>query len=210
MKKLIIVCEERLRQYGDFLAQLISLRDDKDDGIIGTKDGTTAAQVWTESEYKSNSAQISSEQYILFIGNTKLLKEKRLHMKKNGKYGMVYSWLGKQAVIYVDEVVSLDDYDLFIDYAKKIQPEVKKLIELKQYEQLAYQKIKEVKNEVKFLEKVINPIRVIPNVLANAPILGANMFSKVVNNKKIEEQEYSCVVLEFYLNGLSTFLGLNE
>ena len=28
MKKLIIVCEEKCRQYGDYLAQLISLDDD--------------------------------------------------------------------------------------------------------------------------------------------------------------------------------------
>ena len=30
MKKLIIVCEEKLRRYGDFLAQLISGTDDID------------------------------------------------------------------------------------------------------------------------------------------------------------------------------------
>ena len=35
MKKLIIVCEERLRRYGDFLAQLISGIDDKEDGLAG-------------------------------------------------------------------------------------------------------------------------------------------------------------------------------
>lgn len=35
MKKLIIVCEEKLRQYGDFLAQLVSLQDDKGEEIVG-------------------------------------------------------------------------------------------------------------------------------------------------------------------------------
>ena len=35
MKKLIIVCEDKLRKYGDFLSQLISLDDDKEDQIIG-------------------------------------------------------------------------------------------------------------------------------------------------------------------------------
>lgn len=48
MKKLIIVCEERLRKYGDFLSQLVSLEDDKDDEVIGVKDGTVVAQVWSE------------------------------------------------------------------------------------------------------------------------------------------------------------------
>lgn len=67
MKKLIIVCEEKLRQYGDFLSQLVSLNDDKDGKVVGVKDGTVATQVWAEKEYIANSAQISSEQYILFI-----------------------------------------------------------------------------------------------------------------------------------------------
>ena len=34
MKKLIIVCEEKCRQYGDYLAQLISLEDDKEDETV--------------------------------------------------------------------------------------------------------------------------------------------------------------------------------
>ena len=67
MKKLIIVCEEKLRQYGDFLAQLISLEDDKNEQVVGAKDGAVAAQVWTEKEYGANAVQISSEQYILFV-----------------------------------------------------------------------------------------------------------------------------------------------
>lgn len=70
MKKLIIVCEEKLRCYGDFLAQLISGTDDNDSKVVGVKDGSVAAQVWTEKEYASNAAQISSEQYMLFIGNS--------------------------------------------------------------------------------------------------------------------------------------------
>lgn len=61
MKKLIIVCEERLHRYGDFLAQLISGTDDKEGRVVGIKDGAAAAQVWTEKEYTANAAQISSE-----------------------------------------------------------------------------------------------------------------------------------------------------
>ena len=39
MKKLIIVCEEKCRSYGDYLAQLISLDDDTEETTVGTKDG---------------------------------------------------------------------------------------------------------------------------------------------------------------------------
>ena len=56
MKKLIIVCEERLHRYGDFLAQLISGMDDKEGRVVGIKDGAAAAQVWTEKEYTANAA----------------------------------------------------------------------------------------------------------------------------------------------------------
>lgn len=76
MKKLIIVCEEKYRVYGDYLAQLISLEDDTEDSTVGVKDGEVAAQVWLEKDYKANSAQLSSNQYILFIGHNKLINEK--------------------------------------------------------------------------------------------------------------------------------------
>ena len=71
MKKLIIVCEEKCRIYGDYLAQLVSLDDDAGEAIIGTKDGDVAAQVWLEKDYQANAAQMSSSQYLLFIGNSK-------------------------------------------------------------------------------------------------------------------------------------------
>jgi len=70
-KELIIVCKEKFRMYGDFLAQLISMEDDRDEELVGVKDGSVAAQVWIEKDFDANAAQISSEQYILFIGNSR-------------------------------------------------------------------------------------------------------------------------------------------
>ena len=137
MKKLIIVCEETLRHYGDFLAQLMSSSDDTAGQIVGLRDGVAAAQVWTEKEYASNAAQISSEQYILFIGNSKLIKEKRMHMqKKYSEYGMNYGWLGKQGVLFVDRVVSYAEYEEFYkllnnNSSEGNQPEAPRLIEAK-------------------------------------------------------------------------------
>ena len=112
MKKLIIVCEEKCRQYGDYLAQLISLEDDKEDETVGAKDGEVAAQVWLEKDYKANAAQLSSNQYILFIGQDKLIKEKSSHMNMGfAEFGMKYGWLGKQAVLSVEKVVEADKYE---------------------------------------------------------------------------------------------------
>ena len=203
MKKLIIVCEERLKQYGDFLSQLISLTDDKEENIIGVKDGSVAAQVWTEKEYNANAPQISSEQYILFIGNSKMIKDKRTHMIKNfDKYGMKYGWLGKQAVLVVDNVVDMDKYDEFIEYAKSNKSDIKKLIDIKQ------------NVEVKSLPETTNGFAKffsnISNTITNASIQSVNLFNKITNNSKIEEQEYTCLVLEFDFNALANFLGLSE
>ena len=78
MRNLIIVCEEKCRGYGDYLSQLISSEDDTEDTIVGTKDGEVAVQVWGEKDFKANQAQLSSNQYILFIGHSKLIKEKSL------------------------------------------------------------------------------------------------------------------------------------
>ena len=132
MKKLIIVCEEKCRQYGDYLAQLISLEDDKEDETVGTKDGEVAAQVWLEKDYKANAAQLSSNQYILFIGQDKLIKEKSSHMNMGfAEFGMKYGWLGKQAVLSVDKVVEADKYENFISYAQNYQQNVEQLIKSK-------------------------------------------------------------------------------
>lgn len=202
MKKLIIVCEEKLRPYGDFLAQLISRQDDKGKEIVGVKDGTVAAQVWTEKEYTANAPQISSEQYILFIGNSKLLKEKRTYMQVQfSQYGMCYGWLGKQAALFVDHVATLEEYDDFIALAQSNQPEVPKLVESKA----------EVKNNAALgkyapAKAMINTV----NHWGTVANQGVKHIVKAANNKKIEAQQYSCLTLLFYLKGLAAFLGLNE
>ena len=212
MKKLIIVCEEKLRHFGDFLAQLISLEDDKNNETVGVKDGIAVAQVWTEKEYSANAVQISSEQYILFVGSSKLIKEKRKHMHmKFSMYGMQYGWLGKQGVLYVEKVVLFEDYDSFFEYAKVIQPEITKLIETKLNVTLLPETNEVDKTDKeKGIKKLLSPMKSIPPVVANAQIQVMSAFAKVKNNKKIEEQGYSCLVLLFYLNGLSKFLGISE
>ena len=81
----------KYRLYGDYLSQLISLEDDTEEQTVGTKDGEAAAQVWLEKEYLSNSAHLSSDQYLLFIGHDKLIKEKSRYMRvKFSQFGMTY------------------------------------------------------------------------------------------------------------------------
>ena len=211
MKKLIIVCEEKNKVYGDFLVQLISSDDGKKDNVVGVKDGEVSATVWTEKQYTDNSLQLSSMQHVLFIGNTKLTKTKRSNMiEKFNKYGMKYCWLGKQAVLYVDEVVKKEEYDDFIKYAKNNNSNIvsklnlKKEVPLKEINNNGKNKIENVFLSVK---KVANKFS---NKVANLSIEGLNNFNKLSNNNEIEQQEYNCLVTDFYLNGLSEFLGLKE
>jgi len=235
MKKLIIVCEERLKTYGTFLSQLISLKDDKGDSVIGIKDGSTAAQVWTEKEYASNAAQISSEQYILFIGNSSLIKEKRNFMQeKFSRYGMKYGWLGKQGVIFVESVVPADEYDDFIAFATEYQPEIKALEEKNNVLKLPYitgdvidtasteidKTIEEADVKKKpfasprFLRDAARDIQKKSVKVLNTAAKNINKaavdLNTAVNSKKIEDQEYSCLTLLFYMQGLSDFLGFSE
>ena len=211
MKKLIIVCEEKNKVYGDFLVQLISSDDDKKDNVVGVKDGEVSATVWTEKQYTDNSLQLSSMQHVLFIGNTKLTKTKRTNMiEKFNKYGMKYCWLGKQAVLYVDEVVKKEEYDDFIKYAKNNNSNIVSKLKLKKEVPL-----KEINNNGKNkIEKIFLSAKKVANKfsnkVANLSIEGLNNFNKLSNNNEIEQQEYNCLVTDFYLNGLSEFLGLKE
>lgn len=233
MKKLVIVCEEKLRRYGDFLAQLISGTDDKEGSVVGIKDGSTAAQVWTEKEYSSNAAQISSEQYILFIGNSKLNKDKRQHMQKRfSEHGMNYRWLGKQAALFVDHFIPFSEYDAFYQYALEVfaagdQPEAVRLLPSKQPKNPEEEPIEveaetiparqeEAKSEAteKRGLKALIPLKAARTVFKKTADIGKTTFNKVSDNvntavkfKEIEDQQYTCLVLCFYLHELSSWLG---
>lgn len=239
MKKLIIVCEERLRRYGDFLAQLISGTDDKEGRVVGIKDGAAAAQVWTEKEYTANAAQISSEQYLLFVGNSKLIKEKRHHMlQKYSEHGMNYGWLGKQAVLFVDRILSFSEYTNFYkllsnEYAEGSQKEAVRLLPSKSEEIIEPINIVEeaeeskedastevlevVQPEAKEPKKVLTPFVAVGKAFKKAVDSGVKTINKVSDDisaasksKDIEDQQYTCLILLFYLDALAAFLGLNE
>ena len=211
MKKLIIVCDEKRREFADYLSQLISMEDDADNNTIGVKDGTVAAQVWGEKEYKANSATISSNQHILFIGNSKLIKDKRSHMKSMySDFGINYGWLGKQGAIAVEKTVSLDKYEDFIAFGKKYEDNIEKLVDKKSA------KIEKAAAGAggagaafggKAIAAIVAPI-------ALAPIIGIGVaipFAKKLKlDAKIKKQMYSCAVMKFYLEDLNKFLGLEQ
>ena len=209
MKKLIIVCDEKHRQYGDYLSQLISLEDDTEDHVVGIKDGEVATQVWSEKEYKSNAPQISSSQYILFIGESKLIKEKGLHIKPVfSKYGMRYGWLGKQAILTVETSASVKEYDDFLDFSLANQADIEKLVDI--------ERLVEKKENKSFVDKVKeNPMVgakvagiAALGVLGGAVDIGFKIKKSIDLKNGIRDQQYSCAIMKFYLEGLSAFLGM--
>ena len=54
----------------------------------------------------------------------------------------------------------------------------------------------------------VGALAVVGGALAVAPLAGVDIFKKLTLNKKIEEQQYSCAVMKFYLDSLEEFLGL--
>lgn len=180
------------------------MEDDTEDVTVGVKDGEVAAQVWLEKDYKANAAQVSSNQYILFIGNNKLIKEKSSHMKVAfSQYGMKYGWLGKQAVLCVEKVVSAKEYNNFIAFASSYQENLEKIIEEKK------EKSKTQKNfETGAKAACVAALAVLGGTIAVTPLAGVVIGKRLTLNKKIEQQEYSCAVMKFYLDDLSKFLGL--
>lgn len=204
---MIIVCDEKHRKYGDYLSQLISLEDDTEDCVVGIKDGEVATQVWSEKEYQSNAPQISSSQYILFIGESKLIKEKGLHMKRVfSKYGMRYGWLGKQAILMVEASISVEEYDEFLNFALDNQADIERLVEKKENKSF----VDKVKENPMVGAKVagIAALGVLGGAVGLSPIIGLKIKRTIDLKKGIREQQYSCAIVKFYLEGLSAFLGM--
>ena len=128
-KKLIIVCDEKTETYANYLRQLISTNDDKDGEVVGVADGTVDAAVWLEKDYLANKAQISSNEHILFIGDSKTSKSESSSMIiKFEKYGMKYGWLGKRGMMLVDdEMMDPDQYDQFIEFCLGYETEFERI-----------------------------------------------------------------------------------
>lgn len=102
---LIIVCDDKDMVYANYLIQLIGQKDDAGDSIVGIADDSVSAAIYTTKNYKDNLPQIPSTQHILFIGQTSVAKEQgKTIPDKFNKLGMHYGWLGKRAVLYVDDI----------------------------------------------------------------------------------------------------------
>ena len=104
---MIIVADEKDMVYANYLIQIIGQKDDAGDSIVGIEDDSLSAAIYTPKIYKDNLSQIPSSQHILFIGQTKEAKEQSKTIPDRfNRFGMHYGWLGKRAVLYVDDTTS--------------------------------------------------------------------------------------------------------
>lgn len=120
-KSLFIVFDNDTEELANYIFQLISLKDDKEDGtLVGPKDGSIKASLWEEKKFLDNRPEICSDNHILLLGS-KVVNKNRSHMPSVfSEYGMNYGWLGKTAYIYVEsKAYRKEIYDNFVAWAKK-------------------------------------------------------------------------------------------
>jgi hypothetical protein len=181
-----------MMDYANFLIQLVGQNDDAEEAL-GVKDNSLEAAIWTEKDYKKSLSNISSETPILFIGDSKLVQSQALNIKiKFDKFGMKYGWLGKRAVMYVEnEMLSEIDYADFLafaqEYARKFTQEATLTWE----------------NYFPLIRHNSN------NTFLNFVDLITEGFAKLsTRNKqrKIAKQQYQCLAMVLYLEGLQKFV----
>lgn len=233
-KKLIIVCDEKTRDIANYLRQLISANDDKEGEVVGISDGSVETAVWTDKEYLSNSATISSNEHVLFIGKNKVSKSESKYMNiEFDMFGMKYGWLGKRAMLFVeDELLNEDRYEDFIRFSSAYElkfdklgykdikllsaPSVEKNKSLEETNNGADDNVNYNTNETENIKPAGLPVPAvkkipIPHVNAIIPVVngmkkGVNNFSAHVAHKKISDQQYRALTVVFYLEGLKSFL----
>lgn len=202
-KKLIIVADDKRQKYANHLAQLISSCDDIENTVVGIKDGTLDCQVWTENEYRDNSKTIASNQFVLFIGNSDLIKEKRSFVPPAfNEHGIFYGWLGTQAFLSVTEVVPFDKYNDFIEFAKHYEESIKKVVKCDGKKKNIIDGAAVGGSALGFL---FAPIIFVPVFSVGMVI---PFYKRAKMKKEIKEQMYKCALIKFYLEGLNKFLDL--
>ena len=188
---LIIVCEDKWLRIGELIKSLISQKDDIDGKIVGTKDDTVSAAIFSPEQYHDSLAEIPSDTHCLFIGDFKAANDQIINIEKKGfifdKYGMRYGWLGKSAVINVEKkTLSKKDYEQFLEFAKKYQTAFEK----------ANVKLVDLLSNKKMWISVFLPVVY--------PVAIHGLASDV--KQKIREQQYDCLALVLYNEGLQKFM----
>ena len=191
-QELIIVCDEKTLKTANYLVQLISLKDDHEENVVGIKDGSVNAVIWLEKNYHDNQATLSSNAHVLFIGDSKIAKSQRTSIvEKHNAHGMIYGWLGKRAVMYIDKpAIKQEEYAAFQEYAKQYKDKVETLITKLDAEGILQ-------------EAAIGAALLVWLGPIGGGIEAVRFFKK---RQEVIQQQMDCLALIMYLEGISKFL----
>ena len=211
VNKLIIVCDESTQEYANYLRQLVSSKDDEENEIVGTKDGSVDAVVWFERDYVANMATISSSEHVLFIGENKVSKTEISSMNvKFDKYGLKYGWLGKRGMMLVSEMIDTEEkYKDFLEFCSGYEKEFEEVVFKKD---LSEKPIKAVSKVVKNNPKALIAAGallgfVTPTLtLVTGAVVGVSKLFSGPNKKELKDQQYKALTAILYMDGLTEFL----
>jgi hypothetical protein len=191
-QELIIVCDEKTLKTANYLVQLISLKDDHEENVVGIKDGSVNAVIWLEKNYHDNQATLSSNAHVLFIGDSKIAKSQRTSIvEKHNAHGMIYGWLGKRAVMYIDKpAIKQEEYAAFQEYAKQYKDKVETLVTKLDAEGIIQ-------------EAAIGAALLVWLGPIGGGIEAVRFFKK---RQEVIQQQMDCLALIMYLEGISKFL----
>lgn len=189
-KTLIIVCDEKENSCANYLIQLIG---DKNDNNI---DLNVKAVLYNTKTYRDNLGQIPSSQRVLFIGVNKFTKEQVGTIPdKYNELDMHFGWLGKRAVLYVDDITNnisnitniKKNYEKFLEYSLKYD--------------MKYENI---------IDSFVSIKKQLPTLAFNVfgTIFGASKVAYDLNKIRvgIKKQKYQTLIKIFYEEGLKKFM----
>ena len=211
MKKLIIVVNDKTSAYGELLSALVTMKDDKvntdsnenTETIVGIKDGTVEAVVWTEKVYFDNQATLGSNNKVIFIGASEAAKPVMANIVFDNDfspYGVYFGSLGNKAVIYADNkaLSNKKTYDKFINaYSEFIigvgsnNTDMKEIRPVKLVEDVAIDRRKKLQDAV---NKGINAVKNLPNPFKKKD--SAEIMPSETEEEKVEQVEIAPVVNE--------------
>ena len=189
-KTLIIVCDEKENSFANYLIQLIGKKNDNNIDL------NVNAALYNTKTYRDNLGQIPSSQRVLFIGVNKFTEEQvETIPDKYNKLDMHFGWLGKRAVLYVDDITDnisnitniKKNYEKFLEYSLKYDMKYENIID----------SFVSIKKQLPTLAFAVV-----------GTIFGASKVAYDLNKIRvgIKKQKYQTLIKIFYGEGLKNFM----
>lgn len=221
--KLIIVHSGEAEKYANYLQLMVSSSDDNEETVIGVKDGSVETVVWSEKDYLAQKPTLSSSDYILFVGSSKKLQNEYCGMQeKFSRFGMRYSWLGKRGLLSVDDGIRRKDYDQFLSYARNYIQDIQKKMDTKGQaaakdaatvgagvaaEAASVGAAIAAGNGISILLPFVAAAFAPVGVVAGGVFGGIKIIRHIKEKRSVTDQQFTCLVLKFYLEGMQQFLN---